>query len=189
MRIVVLDLETTGLTVGHHDIVEMGVAALDVATDADGRPLDLAIGEPRALVVEPRHLDRADPRALEVNRYHERLAPVVEAGGAVDLRSALRSLNDYVGPSGMIAGASVHRFDWPMLQAAYRACELEPAWVYHRHLDVYSYAAGWLGLVESPRLGELRTRLELPPIPEKARHTAAGDALATAEVLAALLRI
>ncbi len=55
-----LDLETTGLMDGYHEIVQVAVVPLDTNLD----PMDVS---PFCMYIKPDHPKRATPRAMEVN--------------------------------------------------------------------------------------------------------------------------
>jgi DNA polymerase III alpha subunit (gram-positive type) len=166
-RLVALDTETTGLDPDTERVFE--VAAIDLATGQE----HVWRFEPPGYVVDAMH-----PKALEVNRYHERTSAPGwrwdDAGGLVDLAHLLTGAH--------LVGA-VPDFDARHLAATYLRFGLPvPRWHYHL-IDVETMAVGWLrgtGLVE---------RLELPwesdylselcgvdPPGEGERHTALGDA-------------
>lgn len=58
-----LDTETTGRNPGTHEVLEIGVVVVDPATRA--------MRDSFALKLSPEHLDRAEPEALEINKYNE----------------------------------------------------------------------------------------------------------------------
>ncbi|MDO8660072.1 MAG: exonuclease domain-containing protein, partial [Candidatus Parcubacteria bacterium] len=57
-----IDIETTGLVVTKHEIVEIGC----VVTNPD-----LEIVEEFSLKIKPEHIENADPVALKINHYNE----------------------------------------------------------------------------------------------------------------------
>ena len=125
-RLVSVDVETTGLDLDRHVVVE--VAAVDVAS---GEVFEFV----QPLTVED--LAAADPAAFAVNRYFERrvFARSTSSLGWVDLADFLAGAT--------ICGANV-RFDAAMLRKAFGVLDLDEPWHY-RLLDLGSYAAGVLG--------------------------------------------
>ncbi len=147
--LVFLDLETTGLSPEIHEVWEAAWAVED---------------GPIQTVQLPHVVEMADPDALKVCRYHERVRPV-DAGDPlpdVRLRDALTGVT--------IVGAN------PAFDAAFlRARWTSTPWHY-RLLDIQAYAMPVLGHERPQGLAtiaaDLRSRgFEIP----KPDHTAARD--------------
>ena len=60
MKLAFIDIETTGLTVGYHQIIEIAIIR-----EIDGK-LDVYCTK-----IKPNDIERADARALEINQYNE----------------------------------------------------------------------------------------------------------------------
>lgn len=60
--IVAMDIETTGLEAGHHDVIEIAMVPLgwDLKPDQNYQPFQS--------IVKPLYPDRADPKALKINK-------------------------------------------------------------------------------------------------------------------------
>lgn len=163
-HVVVLDVETTGLT--DRDIA-VEVAWWDLTTDE------------RGVIVTPHNtawvLENGHPDALEMNGYRERLLHAVQTEPTA-LHQVLRGQT--------LAGANI-RFDAAHLAKLFTARGLHPAPFHHRLLDVESYAAGVLGLPpgELPGLSQLCDLLSIPP----GDHTAEADVTSTGLCFKALL--
>jgi hypothetical protein len=183
-RIVALDTETTGLDPDTERVFE--VAAIDL-TDGTEHVWRF---EPPSHVIEAMH-----PKAVEVNRYHERTAAPGwlwdDIGGLVDLAHLLTGAH--------LVGA-VPDFDTRHLTATYQRFGLPvPRWHYHL-IDVEAMAVGWIHGVAARAVDEAnmwgeeppnldRRRADPPwksddlsracgvePPSEEERHTALGDA-------------
>lgn len=164
-RIIVVDTETTGLDLLRHRPVEVGWLHWG--------------GTGRDLFVPPHDLDGADPDALEINRYAERIA-----GRQRDTAYSHTARLHRVLTNAVLAGAGV-RFDAAMLSHLFRDAGLEPVEPWHyRLLDVQAYAAGHLGIPPwaLPSLRDLCQLLDL----RTPTHTAMDDAELAAAVLTAV---
>lgn len=157
-RLVVLDIETTGLNPDVHEVWE-------IAWSLDFGPI-------QSMIV-PHALYRAESKALEVNGYNERgignhLVPVDWVSREEDLR---RDLYDAT-----ILGANP-AFDTAFLRRRWKGYD---GW-HHRLFDIESYAAGVLNRNRPMGFRELHAELirrgfaDLP----QPDHTAVGDVEAT----------
>lgn len=162
-----LDVETTGLDVDRHEIIELG--AVRVTHD-----LARVVCGPLSLRVQPSHIETASPEALAVNGY----SPEAWVG-ACELRIALEwlwpMLRDAV-PAGHCVG-----FDLGFLERAARDVGLGALPSDYHRLDTASLA--WL-LTQS---GECE-RVSLQPVcdalrlPRARAHRALDDAFASLSV-------
>ena len=129
-RLVALDTETTGLDPDTEDVFE--VAIVDIERPEDGQWVWRF--EPRPEVVAAMH-----PKALAVNRYHERIA---EPGWRWAPASSLEVI--YNALDGAHIVGAVPDFDTRHLTSLYRRFGMEPPrWHYHL-IDVEAMAVGWL---------------------------------------------
>lgn len=161
-RVIVVDTETTGLDPDLHRAVE--VAWLTWR------------GPGACEFVPPHTLDHADPRALEINRYRERIA-----NRRRDYTfERTRQLHELL-TGATLAGANP-RFDAAMLRHLFRDARLSPLepW-HHRLLDVQAYAGGLLGFPPWD-LPSLATLCEVTGVPAPT-HGAWDDAVAVSRVL------
>ncbi|MFG2748072.1 3'-5' exonuclease [Streptomyces xanthophaeus] len=140
--ILFIDTETTGLDVEHHDAWEIAIIHR-----RPGYPDAEYLWQIRTSLAE------ADPEALEINRYHERMAvpdgelAVHMATGAMtanhpisgqDLMLDLMALTD-----GAILVGSNPAFDERFLRKLFNAAHVTPAWHY-RTVDIAAMAVGHL---------------------------------------------
>jgi DNA polymerase III epsilon subunit-like protein/peroxiredoxin len=160
-RIVVIDVETTGLDPARDDLLELATVALD----------DGAVGDCWSSFVKP---GRAIPAgATAVHGITDSM--VVEAPSALSVAPELRRR------CGSHHLAFHHaRFDLPFVAALLRAAGEPP--LYNPVVDTLGLARGLAGLA-GHSLQELAVRLGLPAEPP---HRALADALTTARLLVAL---
>ena len=167
-HIVVVDVETTGFDPVRQAVVE--VAWWNLNTDERGE----------FVPIHDVHevLQHADIKALQINRYVDRLADAKQDTDYVELNRLHDALR------GNTLAGSNPRFDAaflaPMFTAANRS---NPTPWHHRLWDLSPYAAGVLGLAELPGLATVCERLGVA-LPD---HSAAADVTATGECLTRLL--
>src|SRR3989338_6197857 len=70
-RLAFVDLETTGLDPFRHEIIEIGIVLAEQRADLFGKLFLERIAE-HEIRLKPEHIETADPKALEVCKYHER---------------------------------------------------------------------------------------------------------------------
>lgn len=172
-QIIVVDVETSGLDPKIHVVVE--VAWRNLVTDESG--LFVPSHNPEVVLL------RAEPKALELNGYHERIA-----GRPQDTNgTATKRLHEAL--KGNTLAGSNPAFDAKFLRREFnlwclRRGPAEP-W-HHRMLDVSAYAAGVLG-IDPTELPGLSTVCERLGVKNKAPHAAMGDVAATAECFRRLI--
>ena len=159
-EIVVVDTETNGLDVNRHQVVE--VAWWNLTTDERGRFVPLH--DPACVLRD------ADIRALQLNRYIDRIADEEQDHNWVELNRFHDAVDDKT-----MAGSNP-AFDAYFLSKMFRdANRLRLAPWHHRMWDLSAYAAGVLGLVELPGLATVCEMLDMEP----GNHTAEDDVTAT----------
>lgn len=167
-----VDIETTGLSVLKHEIIEIGC----VLTGPD-----LAVIEEFELKIRPERIEDADPTSLKVNQYDP------EAWrDALPLTDALKVFAGKVKDAIMV-GHNV-AFDAGFLECAFQATGVSNTLHYHR-LDTISMA--WAKLHRSPDLEHFSLRdlcLRFGITNERA-HTALPDARATYELYKKLMSL
>lgn len=152
-----VDIETTGLEPGRHEVWEIALIVR-------------APGEiPQEVVWQlPVSLHTADPAALRINRFYERY-------DMDNLASPFQALKEFarLTAGGFVVG-SIPSFDAGFLDVALRRLELAPAWHY-RLVCVESLAAGKLGMRPPWSTDEMGEKLGVPK-DKSDQHTALGDA-------------
>lgn len=175
-----IDIETTGLIPGYHELVDIGI----VYTDLDGNVLEKFYRK-----IMPEHLDRVDPGAVRVNGFnpevwHERGA--VSAGEA--LHALLRFEREHFSERKILRVAYNSKFDAAFLDHLYRSHGEEfdqPNYSYF-WLDIPSMA--WVLDYRQLRLTELAEALDVEPSPSSPlEHTGLADAEANVRIYRALL--
>lgn len=157
-----IDLETTGLNAGKHEIIEIGCI---ITTP------ELEIIEEIELKVKPERIGDADPVSLKVNQYDSSLW-----GDAIALEEAMRILSEKTKECVMV-GQNVP-FDSGFLDLAFERTNI-PNGMHHHKLDTVSIA--WAKLqnetdISNFSLYELCSHFG---IKNERAHTALADARAT----------
>ncbi len=165
---VILDLETTGLSVSADDIIQIGaVRALNGV---------IVPGEEISTFVNPgRPIPPASTRVHRITDDHVRDAPVVSV--------AMQSLCQFAHDAVLVAHNAP--FDIGLLKRHSQGTDA--VWD-HPVLDTVLLSAVAFGTTEEHSLDSLCDRLSIEIAPEE-RHTAIGDARATAEALIKLIGV
>src|SRR5690242_4918259 len=169
-----LDLETTGLNPGQHEITEIGALLVS-------QP-DFQVIKTYEAKVLPTHLETATPEALQIGHFD---AAVWEKEGR-PLRQALEELSG-IGKGAVLAGFNV-TFDWAFLQIGFNAVELPDPFYYHR-FDVMSSAFTMLYKRAEMAKFSLNECCRFFGVTNKNAHTALADAEATYEVFKGLMKL
>lgn len=191
-----LDLETTGTVPDRHHLWEVGLVFRKNSTDQEyawQTVPDLSTADPAALRVG-RYYERLDPTLVAApagatrrltspaQRAAVRAAPLNEAGAALDALTSRPQMAAELAQ--MLNGATVVAanvaFDTAFLDRFLRAYGQAPAWDYHL-VEIESYAAGALGLEPPWKLGQFLTAFGVE-VPVDDRHTALGDARAVRDL-------
>ncbi len=123
--LIFIDLETTGLRIQRHEIIEIG--ALKISPKP---PFNII--EEMEIKVKPKHPEWGEKEAFKITGYS-----ASEWENAVNLEEALKNLDEF-GKDGIMAGYNVN-FDWAMLDRAYYTLGRIDPFYYHR-LDVMPMA-------------------------------------------------
>ncbi len=118
-----IDIETTGLDVINHEIIEIGC----VLTTPK-----LKVIEEFELKIKPEHIEIADPISMKINHYNKD-----SWTDAYTLKDAIRILSDKVKDSIMV-GQNV-AFDFSFLEHAFSKAKIKNSMHYHK-LDTISIA-------------------------------------------------
>ena len=173
-----IDLETTGIDPSVHEIIEIGV----LRARQTGDPKEPLVEIDRFCIqVIPEHIDRADPKALSVNHYHER-----EWKEAIPFLEATTILDEKL--RGHVIVAQNVAFDVGFLMRAYEQVGKSLDRVVHYHkLDLASLAMGreyWNPVYRRFTLNELAVNSS---VGNTRAHTALSDTVATFEIARKLL--
>ena len=167
-----IDIETTGLNLLEHEIIEIGCV---LATE------NLEVIEEFEIKIKPEHIENADPAALKVNHYNEK-----DWENAQELSDAIKIFSKKVKDCIMV-GHNV-AFDSGFLEYAFNKTGMANPMHYHK-LDSVSVA--WAKLHREPDLEHFSLR-ELClrfGIENKNAHTALSDARATYELYKKLMSL
>ena len=167
-----IDIETTGLNLLNHEIIEIGCVittpTLEIIKEFD-------------LKIKPEHIENADKVALKVNHYNAE-----DWKDAINLKEAIKIFSKQVEDCIMV-GHNV-AFDAGFLEYAFKKTEIINSMHYHK-IDTISVA--WAKLhnnrdYEHFSLRELCLRFD---IKNKNAHTALSDARATFELYKKLIEL
>ena len=178
-RLAFVDVETTGLVPGWHEMIDIGV----VLTDLEGAPLDTLF-----LRIQPEHPERAGEGALQVNAFDEKrwrslgaLPPRV----AVD--SLLRFRERVAAGKSVILVALNSQFDAAFLDHLFRGSGRTWREVFHHYVMDLPSMAWSLGHRDLTGKG-LTRKLGVPNEPQVAeQHTGLTGALLDARLYRALV--
>jgi len=116
------DTETTGLEAGFHEIVEIGLVVADRET--------LRIVDTFDTKIKPKHIERASPKALQVNGYNEE-----EWQNAPDLKWAMKEFG--LKTIGSIMCAQNITFDYNFIRESFKQTGIKDLMSYHR-IDLFT---------------------------------------------------
>lgn len=145
-KIILIDLETTGLDPQTHEILEIG--AINVDTGAEF-----------SVKVQPIHIESADTVAMKVNGYSAE-----QWITAVPLPTALVLLKEWVGEGKYMMSYNVS-FDRMFIEKAYKECGIEYPFYYH-HFDLLTLAWYRLHAGSPLSLKSVCTQLKLEAEPD-----------------------
>jgi DNA polymerase III alpha subunit (gram-positive type) len=167
MRLAFVDLETSGLDPFEHEIIEVAVVL-----DVDGE------------VVEefecslPCDVERANPKALEINGWGRR--PFPPELMTLDAAERIAALTD-----GAFFVGNVPWFDDGFLKVLFREHDIKPGWHYHL-VDVETLIAGRFGLTPPWDSKRVSAAVDVPvPVDQ---HGALPDARWSRELYYGALR-
>lgn len=166
-----IDVETTGLSLIEHEIIEIGCVLVDGKT--------LEVLKTLEIKIKPQHIEKASKSGIEVSGYTPE-----SWVDALPISQALQKLVDFA-PDALIAGWKVD-FDWNFINKALEENKIEHTFDYHL-LDVISLA--YVYFKNKPEPGGLGLRKVAPllgiNLPEQ--HGALVDARGAYEVYKKLL--
>ena len=167
-----IDLETTGLDVINHEIIQIGVV---VTTP------DLKIIKEFELKIKPEHIENANPTSLKVNHYKKE-----DWTDAYSLKEAMQIFSESV--KGCIMVGQNVAFDSGFLEHAFSKMNITNSMHYHK-LDTISIA--WAKLHKDKDLEHfsLREMCVRFGIKNEHAHMALSDARATYELYKKLMSL
>jgi DNA polymerase-3 subunit epsilon len=163
---VVFDTETTGLLPHKDEIVQIGAVRVVKGKIVEGERLDTLV-DPGIPI---------PPASTKVHKVSDRMVQ-----GAPDIAEAGRSFHQFARDAVIVA----HNAPFDMAFLRRHAERMGVEWS-HPILDTVLLSAVLFGASETHTLDAVCERLGIT-IPEALRHTALGDAVATAEVLVRML--
>ena len=158
-----VDVETTGLIPGHHEMIDIGI----VMTDLDG----LELGE-LFLRIQPEHPERTDAGAKAVNAFDaDRWRELDALAPAAAIDAILEFHNGIADGRNVLMVAFNSQFDTAFLDHLFRSQDRSWRELYHYFvLDLPSMAwslgfhgltgtaiSGMLGVADEPHIAELHT--------------------------------
>lgn len=173
-----VDTETLGLDERIHPIWEIAVVLHTPVGDGQVEVTEHAW----QLLVSEHDISRADPKALEITRFHERY----DASMALGVLMTIDLLVELLEPGCILVG-NVVSFDEERLRRLFRIAG--HPWPWHYHLvDVESVAAGALGIEPPWESEKLSAALGIVPPEGEDRHSALADARWAQKMYAAAMR-
>ncbi|WP_170421564.1 3'-5' exonuclease [Ruegeria arenilitoris] len=163
---VVFDTETTGLLPHKDEIVQIGAVRVVNGRIVDGERLDMLV-DPGIPI---------PPASTKVHKISDRMVQ-----GAPDIAQAGRVLHQFARNAVIVA----HNAPFDMAFLRRHAKRMDVEWD-HPILDTVLLSAVLFGASDKHTLDALCDRLDIT-IPPELRHTALGDAVATAEALVRML--
>ena len=176
-----IDVETTGLVPGWHEMIDIGIAM----TDINGRLLDTLF-----LRIQPGHPERLSPGARAVNAFD---AARWRTLGALSSTAAVESILAFhrrvAGSKPTLMVAFNSQFDAAFLDHLFRTSDRSWREMYHYFvLDLPSMA--WSLGLRDLRASALAERLRIPDEPHVAEeHTGITGAMVNVRIYQALTRL
>jgi len=166
-----IDIETTGLDVKKHEIIEIGC----VITTSK-----LKVIKKFEIKIKPEHIENADPISLKINHYNP-----ADWKDAQNLKDAMTIFSKKVQDCIMV-GQNVF-FDLRFLEDAFEKTELKNSMHYHK-LDTISIA--WAKLHKKSKITHfsLRELCKYFDIKNENPHSALSDTYATFELYKKLMK-
>lgn len=172
-RIALIDVETTGLESSFHEIIDIGCVIFDSES--------LKVLDTLDLKVKPKHPERADAKAVEVNGYNDE-----EWKDTMSLELAMALLKARTEGATFCAHNMI--FDWGFLRTAMAKTGIRLDFDRHR-IDLFSLAWAKIphGSMQGWSLRSICTYLRI--IPEPKLHRGLQGAMKEYEVYCKLMSI
>ena|SRR3989344_2802450 len=174
-----IDVETTGLEVGKHEVIEVGCVL--VSQELGSKEPSFSVIDEFELKIKPKRIEIADPVALKVNKYDP--ANWVFAHELSEAMKVFASRTE-----GFVMVAHNVIFDHSFLEQAFKDTGLENKMHFHR-LDTLSMAFAKLARVEDVDHLSLGYLANYFNIENKNPHTALADARTTFELYKKLMTL
>lgn len=181
-KLAFIDLETTGLDPFRCEIIEVGIVLAEQKSDSLGTQYLELLSEHNIQLI-PVHIDSADAKGLEINKYHSR-----DWSSAIPQKEGLEQVATLL--EGTVLIAQNVGFDWAFLQKAGNEYGVDfDKRVHYHKLDLASMVFG--KLYHEPKLFKysLREMTVYFDVTNQNAHTALADARATFEVCKKLLAL
>jgi DNA polymerase III subunit epsilon len=184
-RLAFVDIETSGLDPFKQEVLEVGIVLAEQTEDDEdlfGRHTLKKVGE-HEIKLKPEHIETAEPKALEICRYHSR-----DWTSAVSQMEGLSKAADILRNS--IFVAQNMSFDWTFLAYAahVHGVDLDRAVHYHK-LDLASMAFGKHYHDDNLFKFTLREMAEHFGVRNENAHTALSDARVAFEIAQKLVNV
>lgn len=164
-----IDIETSGIDPLQHEVIEVGVVVAEHRDIKDTLEFSL-----------PFDLEKAQPKALEVNGWGER-----EFAPQLDHLEAVKKLDEFWDAWEPEVTTSWHtHFDFPFLQAWHSRLGYPHPWGHRSVLDMPSLVMGRMGVCAAESQRAVMKRLGL--VEWENQHRALADAQAVFNVYCAL---
>ncbi len=150
-----LDLETTGLKAGYHEITEIGV-------------IHEKLGK-WSCRIRPRYMSRADPESLEIHGYNN-----VDWDGAPYFEGVAKQIIEYL-ENTILIGHNIAGFDIPFLHGNFEMAELSSEDISRSVMDTMTLAIEHL-VPKGLKQLRLHSVCDFLKISNEGEHTALADA-------------
>lgn len=167
-----IDIETTGLQVGTHEIIEVACILTDPSKNFE-------IVDEIELKIKPERIETAEPQALRINGYNE-----AEWMFAYSLEQAMNMLAEKTNNTVMVAHNIT--FDWTFLEEAFRTVGVKHN--FYRKLDSYSIAYAKFSNEPNVNKFSLKALAEYYGLTNEKAHTALADTRVTVEIFRELIK-
>ncbi len=175
-----IDVETTGLDVDKHELIEIGCVLVRQISQ-EGKGPSIEVLDEFEYKILPEHLETADPESLLINGYKAE-----NWTEAIPLAEAMEKFSERVRGASFVAHNAF--FDYEFIDHAFKKTGVKNFMHYHR-LDTISIAFAKLYDVPEVEKFSLRFLCEYFGIENKNAHTALSDVRATLEVYKKLLTL
>ncbi len=173
-QFVALDIETTGLDIQKHEIIEIGC----ILFSYNEKKQSFKIDDECVFKIKPERIADANKTSLKINKYNE-----FDWQDAIPLKKGLQKVMKKV--KGRVMVAHNASFDYHFLDLACKAEQVDNTLHYHI-LDTLSMAYVRLQGTDATQLS-LRFLCDYFSIENKKAHTALADAKATYELFVKLM--